>query len=253
MMATAPLDPLVWPCIPLLRSNPSKRILYRGVSSPIRLHLRTNTLLSCDILLPVTVCALSQRKLHGAVSPIARLHSSGAEDGTGDSVIELTPGGTGILMLKGKETKKGAITLARVIDPDCHRSCCYTAQVGRTKSATQGFNGGILVMVRISVITAWQGQGDRSLDCSEMNICITSNKGSKGDENQQVNVSHPLHSPDKWIWVAHYMSFPEVLQKSSCCLLIAETHSNIHRQLAHCSLHSPPYPILSSCSLRDTQ
>ena len=223
MMATEPRDPLVWPCIPLFRSNPSKRILCWGVSSPIRLHLKTNTLLSCGIWLPVIMCALSQRKSHGAISPMARLHSGGAEDGPRDSVIGLTPDGTGTLMLKDKEAKKGAITLARVIDPDCHRSYCYTARVGRTKTATQGFNGGILVMVRISVITAWQGQGNWSSDCSEMNICITSNKGSKGGENQQINVSHLLHSPDKWIWVAHYMSFPEVLQKSSCYLLIAET------------------------------
>ena len=141
----------------------------------------------------------------------------------GDSVIELTPDGTGTLMLKDQEAKKGAITLARVIEPDCHRSCCCTAQVGRPKAAAQGFSGGILVTVRISVITAWQGQGNRSSDCSEMNICITSNKGSKGGENQQINVSHLLLPPDKWIWVAHYMSFPEVWQKSSCYLLIAET------------------------------
>lgn len=85
---------------------------------------------------------------------MARLHSGGAEDGPRDSVIRLTPDGTGTLMLKDKEAKKGAITLARIIDPDGHRSYCYTARVGRTKTATQGFNGGILVMVRISVITA---------------------------------------------------------------------------------------------------
>ena len=172
----------------------------------------------------------------------------------GDSVIELTPDGIGICMLKDKETKKGAFILARAIDPDCHGTYCYTARVRRTKTATQGVSGGILVTVRISGITAWQGQGNRSLDCSEMNICTTSNEGSKEGENQQVNVSHPIHSPDKWIWVAHYMSFPGVLQKSSCCLLIAGTHSNIHRQLAHSLLllYSPPYPILSSCSLRDT-
>lgn len=39
----------------------------------------------------------------------------------GDSVIELAPDRFGILMLKDKETKKGTVILARVMDPDCHK------------------------------------------------------------------------------------------------------------------------------------
>lgn len=85
-MDTWPQDPLVWPCIPLFRSNQPKGILYWEVSSAIKLHLRVNTLLGCDILPQVIVYALTMPrsinicdsiKICDAISPKATLHGMG--------------------------------------------------------------------------------------------------------------------------------------------------------------------------------
>lgn len=65
----------------LLRSNWPNRIHNWGVSSPIRLRLRDNTLWrwSCNILLQDIVHALSQKNVCSAISPIARPHDGGRD------------------------------------------------------------------------------------------------------------------------------------------------------------------------------
>lgn len=65
----------------LLRSNPSK---YSGKCHPQQGSISGLTATTgCDIFAPSYSMCIEPRKLHGTVSPIARLHSSGAEDGWG--------------------------------------------------------------------------------------------------------------------------------------------------------------------------